>query len=81
MMELRSNSTVTVMNPENVMKNLSSLHRRLGLCLRPNRGLAQTASYGEVISGAIIETDSFVVSSLQWDNIFGIPFPTNEGEM
>ena len=81
MMQLRSTRTNTVMEPEDVVKLLSILQRKISCCLRPNRALAQSSSYEAVISECLIETDTFVASSLTWDNIFGISFPTKEGEM
>ena len=81
MMQLRSTISKSLMQPEAANKCLSVLQRKIGGCLRPNRALVQGSRYGEVISKAIMETDAFVASSLQWENIFGISFPIVEGEM
>ena len=81
MMHLRSTPSQTVMEADAVMKNLSILHRKIGSCLRPNRSVAQGPSYCEIISQNILETDAFVASSVKWENIFGVAFPTKEGEM
>ena len=81
MMQLRSTSQSTVMDPEQVVKMLTALQRNIGGCLRPNRSASQKCTYGEAIAQAIVGTDGFVSSSLQWDNIFGVHFPTIQGEM
>ena len=83
MMQLRSACTnKTVMSTEDVVKSLFSLQRKISGCLRPSRSLAQTlSSYKEVLAQATLETDAYVGSSLGWEHIFGIPFPSKEGEM
>ena len=46
------------------------------------RSLTQPpSSYKEVLAQATLETDAYVGSSLGWEHIFGIPFPSKEGEM